>query len=163
MSESSTNQTPNTLTIYTDGGCEPNPGKGCWSFYCVETKYSKTGWNNKTTNNVMEMMGVIEAIKYAQSRGASVINIKSDSQYVVKGFNEWSVSWKKNGWRKRENNYTGYSSPIANVEYWKQLDTLREGVCLRWVKGHMGDFYNELADKLVRQTYAEVYGGDMTY
>lgn len=130
------------INIYTDGACDPNPGFGGWGFVVVETNFKSKGWKPETTNNEMEMTAVINAIQHAKSEHPdSLVFIHSDSQYCVKGFMMWMHSWKKNGWKKK-------GGAIKNLWLWKALYELRSNVTLKWVKGHSGNEYNEIADQL---------------
>jgi ribonuclease HI len=148
------------VIIYTDGGCEPNPGgPGGWGAILLFENSTGThervisGGDTSTTNNRMEMMAVISSLEVLK-RPCDVI-IHSDSQYVVKGtgnWNEgqaihptgWMVNWKKKGWRKSD-------GPIKNPDLWERIDKLvrqQNSVQMKWVKGHAGHEYNERCDQL---------------
>ncbi len=137
------------ITIYTDGGCSGNPGPGGWA-YCVSENgkivYSKSGGDESTTNNKMELTAVINALKYVIDSGEKECSILTDSQYVKNGITQWINSWKKNGWR------TSNKSPVKNMEYWIELDLLcsKLDCFFTWVKGHAGICGNEECDRLVR-------------
>lgn len=138
-----------TVTIYTDGACDPNPGKGGWAFVVYtegREAHSSCGGNLNTTNNAMEMKGVIMALRWAIKRGIRVTVI-SDSQYVVKGCNKWRFGWKAKGWRR---NAGGKTEPVKNAELWKEIDDLlhRSKATIEWCKGHSGIAGNERADEL---------------
>lgn len=148
------------LTIYTDGGCEPNPGKGTWAFVSTDPYHEQSGSEAQTTNNRMEIMGVLKAVEYALECKADEILIISDSQYVVKGMNEWSVNWKRNNWMKKDGRKW---VPVKNTELWKELDKHRGKFILQWVKGHNGNEFNEMADILVRSEYEKTFVGLMKY
>lgn len=105
------------------------------------------------TNNTMEIMACLRALKYAKKHitkfpSVQALEIFSDSQYVIKGLNEWLPNWKKNNWR------TAAKKPISNKELWVALDeifTLLSSelkITLNHVYGHNGDEYNEIVDKL---------------
>jgi ribonuclease HI len=131
------------IEIYTDGACIPNPGKGGWGFSVVSggrEVHSACGGARNTTNNVMEISAVIAALRWLDGRKAIVW---SDSQYVVKGLNEWRAGWKKKGWRKAD-------GPIANKELWIELDALATAshATFQWCRGHVGTLGNERADEL---------------
>lgn len=136
------------ITIYTDGGCVPNPGYGGWSFVVfdreniIDTQY---GGVMETTNNIMEMMGVLNAIRWATTSKADAksVVIKSDSMYVVSGCNSWRIGWKRQGWKR------GPNKILANAQLWMELDAALERYpChIEWVKGHAGERGNEMADK----------------
>lgn len=143
------------VTYYTDGGCEPNPGNGCWAFICTNPYQEAKGSEPNTTSNRMEMTAVLKAIEHGLEMKAKPITIYSDSQYVVKGFNEWMWNWAKKGWdRDRE---------LKNVDLWKRLFKYRRKATLIWIKGHNGNEYNEQADDLVRTEYEATFGGQMRF
>lgn len=129
------------VEIWTDGSCNPNPGKGGWAFAISKEEYF-TGFDQNTTNNIMEMTAVAEAIAYAKFEfPMHSIKIYSDSQYVVNGFNSWMHGWKRKGWTKK-------GGPIKNLDLWKVLHENHEDVELIWVKGHSGNDMNDFVDVL---------------
>lgn len=142
------------LVIYTDGACEPNPGIGGWAFVAYldgKEIHSSSGGDPVTTNNIMEMTGVMKAIEWlASSSSRQFATIYSDSQYVVKGCNTWRFGWKAKGWRRVVDRRRKTLEPIKNAELWKELDALLQGapVKIEWVKGHAGIAGNERADQL---------------
>ena len=151
--------------IYTDGGCEPNPGKGAWAYISPQGIEGR-GHEKMTTNNRMELQAVIEAIKHVSLKEATSITIISDSQYVVKGYCEWLPGWKSRGWKKKRNEFTGHSPGVVNDDLWRELDRLapRNGIVkFKWVRGHNGNEWNEKADQLVRKEYSLVFGGEMRF
>ena len=132
------------VTIYTDGACSGNPGKGGWGailIYAKEKKYM-SGSKQLTTNNQMELTATIEALKAILK--PSNIAIYTDSQYVKNGITSWIFNWKKNGWK------TANKKPVANKDLWIELEKYVDfhSVNWFWVKGHSGDHYNEMADEL---------------
>ena len=134
----------NEVTIYTDGACSGNPGKGGWSailIYAKEKKYM-SGSKQLTTNNQMELTATIEALKAILK--PSNIALYTDSQYVKNGITSWIFNWKKNGWK------TANKKPVANKDLWIELEKYVDfhSVNWFWVKGHSGDHYNEIADEL---------------
>ena len=134
----------NEVTIYTDGACSGNPGKGGWGailIYAKEKKYM-SGSKQLTTNNQMELTATIEALKAILE--PSNIALYTDSQYVKNGITSWIFNWKKNGWK------TANKKPVANKDLWIELDKYVDfhSVNWFWVKGHSGDHYNEIADEL---------------
>ena len=134
----------NEVTIYTDGACSGNPGKGGWGailIYAKEKKYM-SGPKQLTTNNQMELTATIEALKAILK--PSNIALYTDSQYVKNGITSWIFNWKKNGWK------TANKKPVANKDLWIELEKYVDfhSVNWFWVKGHSGDHYNEIADEL---------------
>ena len=134
----------NKVTIYTDGACSGNPGKGGWGailIYAKEKKYM-SGSKQLTTNNQMELTATIEALKAILK--PSNIALYTDSQYVKNGITSWIFNWKKNGWK------TANKKPVANKDLWIELEKYVDfhSVSWFWVKGHSGDHYNEIADEL---------------
>ena len=134
----------NEVTIYTDGACSGNPGKGGWGailIYAKEKKYM-SGSKQLTTNNQMELTATIEALKAISK--PSNIALYTDSQYVKNGITSWIFNWKKNGWK------TVNKKPVANKDLWIELEKYVDfhSVNWFWVKGHSGDHYNEIADEL---------------
>lgn len=139
-----------TVEIWTDGACKGNPGLGGWGALMRAGQHEKTlfGGEPMTTNNRMELMGVIEALR-ALTRPCDVI-IHTDSQYVQKGISEWIGGWKRRGW------ITADKKPVKNADLWKMLDeeAAKHKVEWRWVRGHAGDPGNERADELANQGVA---------
>jgi ribonuclease HI len=145
------------LVYYTDGGCEPNPGKGTWAFICKDPYHEQSGFDVSTTNNRMEMMAVLNAIEHATQMTPESIVIFCDNKYVVNGFNSWMRKWAKKGW------IISGGEPVKNLDIWRQLWQYRKIATLEWVRGHNGDEFNELADQLVRTEYEKTFGGQMKY
>jgi len=135
------------VTIYTDGACKGNPGRGGWGAWLATAGHEKEmfGGEALTTNNRMELTAVIEALA-SLKRTCDVI-IYTDSEYVRKGITEWIHGWKLRGWK------TADKKPVKNAELWQRLDALRNlhRVEWRWVKGHSGDPGNERADALANR------------
>jgi ribonuclease HI len=127
----------NITEVYCDGACLPNPGRGGWAWTTMQGE-SNSGHVPQTTNNLMELRSVIEAIK-ALYRPDRPLLIISDSQYVVKGITTWITDWIKKDWKD-----------VKNVEVWKELYSLTQGrdISFKWVPGHSGNAGNEEADRL---------------
>ena len=139
----------NHVIIYTDGACKGNPGPGGWGVLLRSGAVEKElfGGEAVTTNNRMELMAVIQALR-ALKRPCRV-SLYLDSQYVRKGITEWLRGWKAKGWR------TAAGQPVKNVDLWQQLDDLVSGsahqIDWHWVRGHDGDPGNERADALANR------------
>lgn len=132
------------IYIWTDGACKGNPGIGGWGALLKYGSHKKEiyGGEVNTTNNRMELLAVIEALRLLKEPCA--VHIYTDSQYVQKGMSEWIEGWKQRGWR------TAAKKPVKNADLWQQLDELCDQHQLQWhwVKGHAGDLGNERADQL---------------
>ncbi len=141
---------PDRIDIFTDGGCSGNPGPGGWAYVLIRNGEMLTyasGSSAQTTNNIMELSAVINALESAILMEFDNINIYTDSQYVKNGITTWVFSWKKNGWK------TSSKDPVKNRELWENLDNLNGRIKVNWcwVKGHAGIKYNEMCDSLVRK------------
>ncbi|WP_026918151.1 ribonuclease HI [Gordonia shandongensis] len=142
MSDAGT--TSKVVEISTDGACLGNPGPGGWGavlrYGDVEREIS--GAEPDTTNNRMELMAAIEALR-ALTRPSTVI-LYTDSSYVRNGITGWVAGWQRNGWK------TSSRQPVKNADLWQELIEAEKlhRVEWRWVKGHAGDKYNEIADTL---------------
>lgn len=134
------------VLLFTDGACSGNPGPGGWGYVLKHPASGKvregSGGMANTTNNQMELMAVIEGLRALKS--PSLVDLTSDSQYVLKGLDEWIDGWKRRGWK------TASKSPVKNVELWKSLDELKAKHTLRfhWIRGHTGHAENERCDEL---------------
>tara|TARA_B100000686_G_C16525635_1_gene829604 strand:- start:415 stop:867 length:453 start_codon:yes stop_codon:yes gene_type:complete len=131
--------------IYTDGACLGNPGPGGWAALIFNKENKKkviTGSEKVTTNNRMELMAIIYALKPLKEN--STVKIYSDSKYVINGINLWMKKWKENNW------LTSNKKPVKNIDLWKQLDneSKKFKISWEWVKGHSGNIYNEEVDRL---------------
>lgn len=134
------------VDLWTDGACSGNPGPGGWAAILVYGSHQPrelSGGDKQTTNNRMELTGVIEGL--SALKGACRVRIHTDSSYVLNAFVEgWVYNWKRNGWR------TKAKKPVANQELWQILMALVEKHEVEWVKvkGHSGVAHNERADQL---------------
>jgi len=140
------------IEAFTDGACRGNPGPGGWGVLLRFNDHEKRlcGGEKETTNNRMELMAVIQALE-SLNRDCKV-KLTSDSQYVLKGINEWMENWKKRGWK------TAAKKPVKNVDLWQRLDKAREDHSIEWVwvRGHSGHIENEIADELANQGIDEL-------
>lgn len=135
------------VDIYTDGSCRKNPGPGGWGAVLVygERELELSGGEAETTNNRMELTGVIEALSKLKS--PCDVTLTSDSKYVCDGITKgWAQSWKKKGWKKSD------GSPALNADLWDKLLELcaYHNVTFAWVKGHAGHPYNERCDEMAQ-------------
>lgn len=132
------------VDIWTDGACKGNPGWGGWGALLKQGAHEKTlyGGEPDTTNNRMELMAVIQALKALKRRCKVVVH--TDSQYVQKGMTEWITNWKRRDWR------TADKKPVKNADLWRMLDEQvgQHDLSWKWVRGHAGDPGNERADEL---------------
>ncbi|MBE6604665.1 MAG: ribonuclease HI [Ruminococcaceae bacterium] len=133
------------VDIYTDGACRGNPGRGGWGAVLVYGAHERelSGGEPHTTNNRMELCGVIAAL--SALREPCEVTLTSDSRYVVEAINNgWAEGWRARGWKKAD------KSPALNVDLWEQLLGLlkKHKVTFCWVRGHAGHAYNERCDRL---------------
>ncbi|MBC8256092.1 MAG: ribonuclease HI [Candidatus Marinimicrobia bacterium] len=137
----------NLVQIFTDGACKGNPGPGGWGAILKYRDHVKelNGFSPETTNNIMELTAVIEALK-SLTRPCKII-LTTDSNYVKNGITEWIHNWKKKGWK------TANKKPVKNKECWLHLDAevQRHNIEWKWVKGHSGHPENERADELANE------------
>ena len=135
------------IKIYTDGSCLENPGNGGWAAIIIddEKKTQIKGSKKNTTNNQMELLAPIEALKKIPK--GSKIEIFTDSKYVKSGITEWIHNWKKNGWK------TADKQPVKNKELWTKLDLLNNQfeISWNWVKAHSTDQLNNEVDLIARE------------
>lgn len=134
-----------TVTIYTDGACSGNPGPGGWGAILRYGRYKKelSGGEEQTTNNRMELTGVIAALEALTE--PCEVELWSDSRYVIDGLGKgWARSWRSKGWVKAD------KKPALNPDLWGRLLDLCEihTVKLHWVKGHADNEYNNRCDEL---------------
>ena len=132
------------VKVYTDGACSGNPGKGGWAAIILEgiNQSSISGSENNTTNNRMELMAPIMALRKIKAH--SEITIYTDSKYVKDGITGWIKKCKLNNW------VSASKKPVKNKDLWIKLDNLcqKHKVIWKWVKAHAGNKMNDLVDKL---------------
>ncbi len=140
------------VTIYTDGGCDPNPGPGGWGAILVcgiKTK-ELSGAEPATTNNRMELTAAVEGLRALKE--PCRVDLYTDSHYLKNAFTEgWLEGWRKRGWR------TGEGKPVKNQDLWQALLEAMEGheVRFHWVEGHSGHPENERVDREARRRAEE--------
>ena len=135
------------IKIYTDGSCLTNPGDGGWAAIInIDGEIKKISGNEKnTTNNRMELMAPINALKYINSKDP--IEIFTDSKYVKNGITEWINTWVLNNWK------TSNKEDVKNKDLWIELYKLNQSLNVKWnwVKAHAGDPLNEEVDMLAKK------------
>ena len=135
------------IKIYTDGSCLTNPGDGGWAAIInIDGEIKKISGNEKnTTNNRMELMAPINALKYIYSKDP--IEIFTDSKYVKNGITEWINTWVLNNWK------TSNKEDVKNKDLWIELYKLNKSLNVKWnwVKAHAGDTLNEEVDILAKE------------
>lgn len=136
------------VTIYTDGACSGNPGPGGWGAILMykENKKEISGGKKDTTNNVMELTAVIEALKLLKY--PCKVKLYSDSAYVVNAFlQNWVINWQRNDWK------TADKKEVKNKELWQELVELTNihDITFIKVKGHSDNEYNNRCDELARK------------
>lgn len=141
------------VTLYTDGACSGNPGKGGWGAVLIYKEYKKemSGGEVETTNNRMELTAAIEGLSALKE--PCRVKLYSDSKYLIDGITKgWARSWREKGWKKSD------GKPALNVELWEkvlELDEYHE-IEYIWVKGHAGNPYNERCDRLAVSFYESI-------
>ncbi len=139
------------VEIYTDGACSGNPGPGGWGALLLFGEHEKelAGAEPDTTNNRMEMMAAIEALRALKR--PCVVRLYTDSNYVRQGITEWLEGWKARGWR------TSGKKPVKNQDLWQALDEAAAPHQIEWiwVPGHAGVEGNERVDALAREAIVQ--------
>jgi ribonuclease HI len=139
------------VTIYTDGGCDPNPGRGAWAALVIQAgnEVELSGADPASTNNRMELTAAIEALRSLKS--PCEVDLYTDSIYLMKGITEWMPKWLAKNWR-------GSSGPVLNKDLWQMLLTAigNHKVSWHWVKGHSTNRYNQRVDALVQKARSGV-------
>lgn len=141
------------VTLYTDGACSGNPGKGGWGAILIYKDYKKemSGGEKETTNNKMELTAAIEGLSALKE--PCRVKLYSDSKYLIDGITKgWARSWRAKNWKKSD------GKPALNVELWEKILELDEyhEIEYIWVKGHAGNPYNERCDRLAVAYYESI-------
>ena len=135
------------IKIYTDGSCLENPGNGGWAaiIFMNNEKIIISGRKKNTTNNQMELMAAIEALKKIPKD--QEVQMYTDSKYVKMGITEWIKKWSQNDWK------TSSKQKVKNIELWKELNDIskKHKIEWHWVKAHAGNPNNEEVDKLAKK------------
>ena len=136
------------VTIYTDGGCAPNPGAGGWAYILIAAdgrRKQHAGNCRATTNNRMELTAALEALRALKKPCA--VTLHTDSEYLKNGITQWLPGWIKRGWR------TASKQPVKNRDLWEALYREAQNHELEWVwvRGHSGDEWNERVDRLATE------------
>jgi len=135
------------VRIYSDGSSLGNPGPGGWGTILEYNGIEKelSGGDSYTTNNQMELLGVIKGLEALKE--PCEVEIISDSKYVVQAINEWLENWQKKNWK------TASKQPVKNKELWQQYLNIAQKHKIKaiWVKGHNGHSFNERCDILAKK------------
>ena len=135
------------IKIYTDGSCIKNPGNGGWAaiIFINNEKIVITGNKENTTNNQMELMAAIEALKKIPT--GQKVQVYTDSKYLKMGITEWINKWQQNNWK------TSSKQKVKNLELWIELNEISKKHKIEWfwVKGHAGNLINEEVDALAKK------------
>lgn len=143
------------VTIYTDGGADPNPGPGGWGVVLIHeatgTVKELSGSALETTNNRMELTAAISALEALKK--PCQVTLYTDSLYLKKGITEWLPKWIAKGWKR------GRGKEIENLDLWQRLAKTIEphSIDWQWIKGHAGNAYNERADRLATTEIKKLY------
>src|SRR6202451_782293 len=137
------------VTVYTDGACRGNPGRGGWAWAVPDGPYA-SGADPATTNQRMEITAALEALRHWTTQPVSEVEVVSDSTYVVNCFRDrWWQGWERRNWLNTQR------KPVANRDLWEPLIKLalapEPRVTWRWVKGHSGDRWNDRVDELATE------------
>jgi ribonuclease HI len=145
------------VRLFTDGACSGNPGPGGWAFIlkhpATGESMDSSGAELETTNNRMELTGVIEGLMTLKR--PCRVELVTDSQYVAKGISEWLANWKRQGWQRKEGRRL---KPVSNADLWQKIDSLVSvhQVRVTHVLGHRGHAENEACDKMAVDAYKKL-------
>lgn len=134
------------VIVYTDGSCEPNPGPGGWAALILEDGRETIlkGFEKESTNNRMEMTAALEALRNIDPQ--KPVLVYTDSQYLKNGVESWLKDWKAKNWKRK-------GGVLMNVDLWREISSEIEQrkITWKWVRGHVGNPYNERVDRLAKQ------------
>jgi len=140
-----------SVTIYTDGACDPNPGPGGWAALLQFGDHEKTleGSEALTTNNRMELTAALKALQALKQ--PCNVDLFTDSEYLKRGITEWMPGWRKRQWRRK-------GGELANADLWQALDEIstQHQITWHWVRGHAGHINNQRVDVLARRAARQV-------
>ena len=135
------------IKIYTDGSCLENPGNGGWAaiIFIENEKIVISGNKKNTTNNQMELLAAIEALKKVPE--GHEIQMFTDSKYVKQGITEWIKKWIQNNWK------TSSKQKVKNMDLWEELNEIskKHKIKWNWIKAHAGNTFNEEVDQLAKK------------
>lgn len=146
------------VLVYTDGGCRGNPGIGGWGAILVDPAGAKArvlvGGERETTNNRMEMSAALQALSSLKGDGV-VVEVRTDSRYLIDVASKWMPSWKRGGWKRKD------GEPVKNLDLVQALDAAitRHRVRWTWVEGHAGEPGNEFVDRLTNEAMDAITAG----
>ena len=145
--------------LYTDGACQPNPGSGGWAFVAYpethpQNRIIRSGYEEGTTNNRMEIKAVLEGLKFvigaakwvdiAKVPNDNSVTLFADSKYLLNGIQTWMHNWSTNEWKKKD------GKPVLNSDLWREIYSLSEEISIQFehIRGHSGHPENEECDRL---------------
>ncbi|QCI18229.1 ribonuclease HI [Buchnera aphidicola (Aphis nasturtii)] len=136
------------VKMFTDGSCLGNPGSGGYATILryKETEKILTSGFFLTTNNRMELIGVISGLEFLKQ--SCIVEIFTDSKYVQQGVTKWMHKWKEKKWKKNNKKL------IKNIDLWLRINDLLKKHCITWfwIKAHVGHLENEICDKIARKS-----------
>lgn len=142
------------VLIHCDGACSGNPGPGAWAALLETGRHEReiAGFDSDTTNNRMELMAALEALRALKR--PCVVEVHSDSQYLIRGMTEWMAGWIARGW------VNSSKQAVANRDLWEALQAAAapHEVSWHWVRGHSGHPKNERVDRIARELIASQRG-----
>jgi ribonuclease HI len=143
-----------TITAAADGSALGNPGPAGWAWYIDDEHWRAGGWAHGT-NNMGELMAVLDLFRSTAHRAEEDLHILCDSQYVINSVTKWMPGWKKKGWKKSD------GKPVLNLDLLKEIDEAIKGrkYTFEWVKGHAGHELNEAADVRARDAATAYQAG----
>jgi ribonuclease HI len=145
------------VRLFTDGACLGNPGPGGWAYILIHPasgrRRESSGAELATTNNRMELTGVIEGL--STLKRPCQVELVTDSQYVARGISQWLAAWKRQGWQRKDGKRF---KPVSNADLWQRIDELIavHHVRVTHVLGHRGHVENEACDRMAVTAYKKL-------